>query len=100
MATDFPKVQKAVAIDRATAFPLDANAYFESKTAADAAVLAAEEAGNKNTVYYFGQQITVFENNISNVYMIIRVVDQTEKGYHGELKAVGGDYIVDGGEIV
>ena len=29
MAMNFPKGQRAIAFDRATAFPLDANAYFE-----------------------------------------------------------------------
>ena len=44
---NFPKGQRAIAFDRATAFPLDANAYFESLVSAEAAVKSAEEVGSK-----------------------------------------------------
>ena len=92
MAMNFPKGQRAIAFDRATAFPLDANAYFESLVSAEAAVKSAEEVGSKLTAYYFGQQIAVVENGIATLYIIEKATVETDvdaRGYEGQLKEVG-----------
>lgn len=103
MAMNFPKGQRAVAFDRATAFPLDANAYFESYVDAVAAVKSAEEAGSKLTAYYFGQQIAVVENDVASLYIIEKAVVDTEtdeRGYEGQLKEVGSKTLGDEASIV
>ena len=102
MAMNFPKGQRAIAFDRATAFPLDANAYFESLAAATAAVKPAEEVGSKLTAYYFGQQITVVENGIATLYIIEKATVETDvdaRGYEGQLKEVGSKTLGDEASI-
>ena len=102
MAMNFPKGQRAIAFDRATAFPLDANAYFESLVAAKAAVKPAEEVGSKLTAYYFGQQIAVVENGIATLYIIEKVPVETDvdaRGYEGQLKEVGSKTLGDEASI-
>lgn len=103
MAMSFPKGQRAIAFDRATAFPLDANAYFESYSAAVDAVKSAEEVGSKLTAYYFGQQIAVVENGVASLYIIEKKVVDTEtdtRGYEGQLKEVGSKTLGDEASIV
>ena len=102
MAMNFPKGQRAIAFDRATAFPLDANAYFESLVSAKAAVKLAEEAGSKKSAYYFGQQISVVENDIATLYIIEKVAVNESvdaRGYEGQLKEVGSKTLGDGASI-
>ena len=102
MAMNFPKGQRAIAFDRATAFPLDANAYFESLVAAKAAVKPAEEVGSKLTAYYFGQQIAVVENGIATLYIIEKATVETDvdaRGYEGQLKEVGSKTLGDEASI-
>ena len=102
MAMNFPKGQRAIAFDRATAFPLDANAYFESLVAAKAAVKPAEEVGSKLTAYYFGQQIAVVENDIATLYIIEKATVETDvdaRGYEGQLKEVGSKTLGDEASI-
>ena len=88
---NFPKGQRAIAFDRATAFPLDANAYFESLVSAKAAVKSAEEVGSKLTAYYFGQQIAVVENDVATLYIIEKATVETSvdaRGYEGQLTSM------------
>lgn len=102
MAMNFPKGQRAIAFDRATAFPLDANAYFESLVAAKAAVKPAEEVGSKLTAYYFGQQIAVVENDVATLYIIEKATVETDvdaRGYEGQLKEVGSKTLGDEASI-
>lgn len=102
MAMNFPKGQRAIAFDRATAFPLDANAYFESLVSAEAAVKSAEEVGSKLTAYYFGQQIAVVENDVATLYIIEKATVETSvdaRGYEGQLKEVGSKTLGDGASI-
>lgn len=102
MAMNFPKGQRAIAFDRATAFPLDANAYFESLVSAKAAVKSAEEVGSKLTAYYFGQQIAVVENDIATLYIIEKATVETSidaRGYEGQLKEVGSKTLGDEASI-
>lgn len=103
MAMNFPKGQRAIAFDRATAFPLDANAYFESLVDAKAAVKSAEAAGSKLTTYYFGQQIAVVENDKATLYIIEKTTvgeDVDARGYEGQLKEVGSKTLGDEASIV
>ena len=70
MAIDFGKVNRSVAFNPTSAFPLDARSYFESYELAEAAAASAEPVGSTNTQYYIGQQITVVENGIVSFYII------------------------------
>ena len=81
----------AVAFHPTTAYPLDSRTMFGSKAAAEAAAATAENAGSSNTVYYFGQTLTVFENDVATQYVI-----QGDK----TLKEVGSAPAGDGKSIV
>ena len=70
MSMDFGKLNFSTSFKPTSAFPLNANGYFESYSAAVAAAATAEEAGSSNTVYYYGQNITVVENNVATLYII------------------------------
>lgn len=59
-----------VALKPSTAFPLDARGMFGSYEEALAAAATAEDAGSTNTVYYFGQTVTVYEDGIAKSYVI------------------------------
>lgn len=85
MAMTFGTLDFAVAFNRQTAFPLDAESYFESLEAATAAANSAQEAGSSETVYYYGQTIAVVENRKATLYVI--QPDNT-------LKEVGGNILI------
>jgi len=74
MANSYEKINNLVALpvsfNPQTAFPLDARSMFGSLAEAQAAAATAKNAGSSETVYYYGQIITVFENDISTVYVI------------------------------
>lgn len=76
MATNYGKLDFAVAFNRQTAYPLDGNAYFESKATADAAIENAKAAGSSSSQYYYGQLITVYENGVAKVYQIQKQDDK------------------------
>lgn len=59
MSMEFGKLNFAVGFNRTSAFPLDANSYFESYAAAAAAVKGAAEVGSSDSAYYLGQLIIV-----------------------------------------
>lgn len=59
MAMEFGKLNFAVGFNRTSAFPLDANSYFESYADAAAAVKGAAEVGSSDSAYYLGQLIIV-----------------------------------------
>lgn len=59
MAMEFGKLNFAVGFNRTSAFPLDANSYFENYAAAEAAVRGAAEVGSSDSAYYLGQLIIV-----------------------------------------
>jgi len=71
---------RAVAFMPETAFPLDARVYFGSYTEAAAAAKSAKPAGSNESIYFYGQQIYVVENDVVTTYLI--QVD-------GSLKEVG-----------
>ena len=70
MAMDFGKLNFSTSFKPTSAFPLNANCYFESFAEATAAAQTAEETGSSNTVYHFGQEIVVVENNVATLYLI------------------------------
>ena len=59
MAMEFGKLNFAVGFNRTSAFPLDANSYFESYAAAATAVKGAAEVGSSDSAYYLGQLIII-----------------------------------------
>lgn len=76
----------AVSFKPQSAFPLDSRTMFGSYDDAYVAAQSAENAGSTNTIYYFGQILTVFENGIVSHYSI--QADNT-------LKAIGAQVIGD-----
>ena len=70
MALDFGKLNFSVSFNPTSAFPIDARCYFESYAAAEAAAAKAEAAGSTNTVYYYGQNVVVVENDVASFYII------------------------------
>ena len=89
MATNYGKLDFAVAFNRQTAYPLDGNSYFESKTAADTAIKNAKEAGSDKSQYYYGQLITVYESGTANVYQI-----QKKSSTEAVLAKIGGEVTI------
>lgn len=68
--SDFGKLNFSVAFNPTSAIPLDARCYFTSLEAAQAAAAKAEEVGSTNTVYYYGQKLLVYENEVATWYTI------------------------------
>lgn len=60
----------AVALKPNSAFPLDARSMFGSLAAAQAAAASAKNAGSSESIYYYGQILTVFENDVATHYSI------------------------------
>lgn len=59
MSMEFGKLNFAVGFNRTSAFPLDANSYFESYNDAVTAAAGAAEVGSSDSAYYVGQLIIV-----------------------------------------
>jgi hypothetical protein len=59
MAMNFGKLNFAVGFNRTSAFPLDANSYFEDYASAETAAAGAAEVGSSDSAYYIGQVIIV-----------------------------------------
>lgn len=70
MSIDFGKLNFAVGFNRTSAFPLDANSYFESYTDAVAAAAGAAVVGSSDSAYYIGQLIIVNESGKFGLYQI------------------------------
>lgn len=70
MSMDFGKLNFAVGFNRTSAFPLDANSYFESYTDAVAAAAGAAVVGSSDSAYYIGQLIIVNESGRFGLYQI------------------------------
>ena len=66
MAMDFGKLNFAVGFNRTSAFPLDANSYFEDYNAAVEAVAGAAEVGSADSAYYIGQIIIINDKSAAN----------------------------------
>ena len=67
---DFGKLNFAVGFNRTSAFPLDANSYFDSYTDAVAAAASATVVGSSDSAYYIGQLIIVNESGHFGLYQI------------------------------
>lgn len=72
-----------------SAIPLDARSLFDNLADAEAAAAEAVEAGEEGT-YYFGEVLTVIEDNIATLYLIQP---------NGELKEVGTQPVPDDATI-
>ena len=59
MAMEFGKLNFAVGFNRTSAFPLDANSYFEEYAKAVEAAAGAAEVGSADSAYYIGQLLIV-----------------------------------------
>lgn len=59
MSMDFGKLNFAVGFNRTSAFPLDANSYFETYADAEAAAAGAAVVGSADSAYYIGQLLIV-----------------------------------------
>ena len=59
MSMDFGKLNFAVGFNRTSAFPLDANSYFENYNDAVTAAAGAAEVGSADSAYYIGQLLIV-----------------------------------------
>lgn len=70
MSTEFGKLNFAVGFNRTSAFPLDANSYFEDYDEAVAAAATAAEVGSADSAYYIGQLIIVRAATGVNLYQI------------------------------
>ena len=66
MAMNFGKLNFAVGFNRTSAFPLDANSYFEDYNAAVEAVAGAAEVGSADSAYYIGQIIIINDKSSAN----------------------------------
>lgn len=70
MSTEFGKLAFSTSFNPTSAFPLDARSYFESYDKAEAAAKSAAVAGSDESIYYYGQTLVVFENNLATFYII------------------------------
>ena len=70
MALDFGKLAFSISFNPTAAFPLDARSYFESLESARLAAASATEVGKADSSYYFGQTLTVVENQVATFYVI------------------------------
>lgn len=95
---NFGKLDFAVSLNPASAFPLDGRTYFESKEAAEAAASSAEAVGSTNTKYHYGMMLMVYEDDNVSLWTILpdktlaRVslsVTLSESAY-ADLKSSGG----------
>ena len=68
----FGKLDFNVSLAPTSAFPLDANTFFDSLESAKAAAATAEEVGSKNTKYYYGMKLLVDDGVTSKWYVIQR----------------------------
>ena len=66
----FGKLNFSVGFNRTSAFPLDANSYFESYKDAVAAAAGAATVGSDKSAYYIGQLIIVNESGKFGLYQI------------------------------
>lgn len=81
-----------------SAFPMDARTYFESYEDAVSVAALAEQQGSKNTIYYFGMSLVVYENDEVQEYIIVKDKD-TGKGILKEkiIQDSISAFIIDGG---
>lgn len=84
MAMNFGKLNFAVGFNRTSAFPLDANSYFEDLASAQAAAAGAAEVGSSDSAYYIGQLIIVTTGGVSDLYQITGTVGNSSLKKFGQ----------------
>ena len=93
MALNFGIGNRSIAFAPTSAFPLNANSYFESYDLALAAARTAKPAGDTTTKYYFGQEIVVAEmiDNVPQSAKLYLIVPETAEDGQivGNLQEVG-----------
>lgn len=92
MALTFGTGNRSIAFAPTSAFPLNANSYFESLELAQAAALSAKPAGDTSTKYYFGQEIVVVDltSEVKTAQLFIITPAKDEEGNEvGQLSEVG-----------
>lgn len=67
---DFGKLNFSVSFNRTSAFPIEANGYFETLEDAQAAAATAVEVGSAESTYYIGQTLTVVTEGNAKNYII------------------------------
>lgn len=67
---DFGKLNFSVSFNRTSAFPLEANSYFNNYTEAEQAAQTAVEPGSADSAYYIGQTLTVVTEGNAKNYII------------------------------
>ena len=67
---DFGKLNFSVSFNRTSAFPIEANGYFETLEEAQAAAATAVEVGSAESTYYIGQTLTVVTEGNAKNYII------------------------------
>ena len=72
MAYTGGKLNFSVAFNPTSAFPLDARCIFDKYEDALSAASVAEAAGSANTVYYYGMQLLVVDQNGAKWYVITK----------------------------
>lgn len=70
MSMNFGKLNFSVGFNRTSAFPLDANSYFENYNDAVKQAATAVAAGSADSAYYIGQLIIVNESDHFGLYQI------------------------------
>ena len=95
MATNFGKLNFAVAFNPQTAFPLDARSYFESYESAVVAAAGAKEAGSDKSTYFYGQTVVVKTSSKATLYIIqpdntLQEVGSTSLGDGKSIEVVNG----------
>jgi len=83
---DFGKLNFSTAFSPTSAFPLDARCVFSDLASAEAAAATAEEVGSKNTIYHYGMQLLVSDEEVDKWYVIQRDRTLLEIG-NGEIPA-------------
>lgn len=89
---EFGKLNFSVSFNRTSAFPIEANGYFETLTAAQEAAATAVEVGSAESTYYIGETLTVVEGNKAKTYII--QPDKSLKENGSELKINEEDLIL------
>lgn len=97
MSLNFGKLNRAVAFNPTSAFPLDARCYFESLSDAEAAAASAQEAGSDKSSYYHGMTLVVVEGDKVKFYIITQNNTLSEVGKDPDGKSLS---FKDGTEIL
>lgn len=110
---NFGMIDRSVAFNPISAFPLDARSYFESYADALAAAQIASTVGDTNTQYYYGETVVVVENGAAQLYIIQPdktlvevgskiIVDENafELDEDGSLKLLGLEEAEEGAQLV